>query len=56
MGSYSGKVRSYGKPKFEKKISKTSQKKFFLEHMSGYFSSSICGKNFSPIGPTVMDI
>jgi len=47
---------SYGKPKFEKKFQKLFEKTFFLGHVSGYFLSSICGKNFSPIGPTVIDI
>jgi hypothetical protein len=31
-------------------------KNVFLEHMSGYFRYSICGKNFSPIERTVFDI
>jgi hypothetical protein len=56
MGSSSGKMGAYGKPKFKKKFQKLFEKNFFLEHVSGYFSSSICGKSFGPIGPTVFDI
>jgi len=57
MGPPSGTMGAYGKPKLKKKkFQKLFEKNFFLEHVSGYFSSSICGKNFSPIGPTVTDI
>jgi hypothetical protein len=31
MGSYSGKMGAYGKPKFKKEFQKIFEKKFFLE-------------------------
>ena len=41
---------------FPKKNQKTFFKFFFLEHVSHYIMSSICGKNFSLIGLTVSEI
>jgi hypothetical protein len=35
---------------FSEKTVETRFEDFFLEHVSHYFSCSICGKNFNPIG------
>jgi hypothetical protein len=56
MGSYGVQVGPYGKPWFPENSLKKIFLNFFLEHVSHYIMSSICGKNFSPIGLTVSEI
>jgi hypothetical protein len=56
MGSSRDKVRPHEKPKFRKKFRKTEFQNFSLKHVSRYLMCSICGKNFSPIGLTFLEI